>query len=88
MLGLAGTFELLLQVLEFVRDSFAALLVHEPAEQEEHDLDEAFAAHGGFLGHAGAAVQVFEAVLGLDVENFPVKLIVDLVGGSQRVTTP
>lgn len=68
-LCLTGTaFELVLQALEFPADGFATLFIHHPAEQDEHDLDEAFASHCGFLGHARAAVQVFEAIFGLDVK--------------------
>lgn len=38
-----AAFELPLQAFKIAIYGFAALLIHEPTEQEEHDLDEALA---------------------------------------------
>ena len=39
---------------EFIVDRFAALLVHHPAEQQEHKFNQTLAAHVGFLSHASS----------------------------------
>ena len=56
---------------EFIVDRFAALLVHHPAEQQEHKFNQTLAAHVGFLSHASSPAQVFIAVFRLDVEALP-----------------
>jgi hypothetical protein len=63
-----SAFEVSLQAFELIVDRFAALLVHHPAEQQEHKFNQTLAAHVGFLSHASSPAQVFKAVFRLDVE--------------------